>query len=358
MSYERLTSSDAAILYVDHQTGLANRVQTLSPPEYINNVRALVTIAEIVALSAQRAGYEVYAVMDASGTWSKLVEEAAPARMVQAGIIPMTWVGVGGELLSDWRSATGQAHGSSWPITCRSRETTSWGFSPREPRDRRTRSGAIDDEANLWRAAPKVPRPRPRRIVRRTMRHRQGPIVRLMNPRDIGELVKPFVFLDYFEFPNAVKSGLPVRPHSGIAAHTTLLQGSVDYADSTGKAGTPNPRSIEWMQAGGGVWHGDGPSFGESLRGFQLWIALPPSLELASAFSDYVDDDSIPRDGGTRLLLGTYRGMESTIQYREPVTYLSVRLRDGERWTYQRFRATRSRGSLLRRAVCSSTGIR
>jgi hypothetical protein len=31
--------------------------------------------------------------------------------MVQAGIIPMTWVGVGAELLVDWRSATGQAHG-------------------------------------------------------------------------------------------------------------------------------------------------------------------------------------------------------------------------------------------------------
>jgi hypothetical protein len=31
--------------------------------------------------------------------------------MVQAGIVPMTWVGVGAELLVDWRSATGQAHG-------------------------------------------------------------------------------------------------------------------------------------------------------------------------------------------------------------------------------------------------------
>lgn len=64
-----------------------------------------------VALSARKAGYDVYGVMDASGTWNKLVEEAALARMVQAGIVPMTWVGVGAELLVDWRSATGQAHG-------------------------------------------------------------------------------------------------------------------------------------------------------------------------------------------------------------------------------------------------------
>jgi redox-sensitive bicupin YhaK (pirin superfamily) len=176
--------------------------------------------------------------------------------------------------------------------------------------------------------------PTVRRIAHRTVGNRQGPITRLMSPGDIGELLKPFVFLDYFEFPSAVKSGLPVHPHSGIATHTTLLQGSVKYADSTGKAGTLRPRSIEWMQAGGGVWHGGGPSGGESLRGFQLWIALPPSLELASAFSDYVDESAVPRHGDTRLLLGSYREMESPIPYKEPVTYLSVQLRDGERWTY------------------------
>ena len=44
MSYERLTSDNAAVLFIDHQTGLANGVQTQSPPEFINNVRALATI--------------------------------------------------------------------------------------------------------------------------------------------------------------------------------------------------------------------------------------------------------------------------------------------------------------------------
>lgn len=176
---------------------------------------------------------------------------------------------------------------------------------------------------------------RARRIVHRTKGDRHGPITRLMSPGDIGELVKPFVFLDYFEFPEAVEKGLPVHPHSGIATHTTLLGGSMRYADSTGKAGTLRPRSIEWMQAGGGVWHGGGPSGKESLRGFQLWISLPSSLELAGAFSDYVDDAAILRSGVARLLLGSYAGMESSIAYREPVTYLHVQLRRGERWTYE-----------------------
>jgi len=132
-----------------------------------------------------------------------------------------------------------------------------------------------------------------------------------MSPGDIGELVKPFVFLDYFDFSSVVTSGLAVHPHSGIATHTTLLQGSVDYADSTGKSGTLRARSIEWMQAGGGVWHGGGPSGTELLRGFQLWLALPPSLELAEARSDYVDAASVPCSADTRLLLGRYGAMDS-----------------------------------------------
>jgi hypothetical protein len=49
-------------------------------------------------------------VIDASGTWNKLVEDAAIARMVQAGVVPITWVAVGAELLVDWRSHAGQDH--------------------------------------------------------------------------------------------------------------------------------------------------------------------------------------------------------------------------------------------------------
>jgi len=184
MSYERLTADNAALLMIDHQTGLANGVQTQSPPEFVNNIKGLASWGKLyklptivttsavdgpngpimpavtnllpdativhrpgevnawdnaefvtavkqigrkklliagistevclafVSLSAVAAGYEVYAVLDASGTWDKLVEQAAITRMVQAGIVPLTWVAVGAELLIDWRAPTGQAHGA------------------------------------------------------------------------------------------------------------------------------------------------------------------------------------------------------------------------------------------------------
>jgi nicotinamidase-related amidase len=62
-----------------------------------------------VALSAIKEGFDVYAVIDASGTWNKLVQRVAVARMVQAGVKPITWVAVGAELQADWRNPTGEA---------------------------------------------------------------------------------------------------------------------------------------------------------------------------------------------------------------------------------------------------------
>jgi nicotinamidase-related amidase len=183
MSYDRLTPDNAALLLVDHQTGLSNGVQDQSVPEYIIAVTALVKLAKafnlptvvttsaadgpngpvlpvitqtlpaasvvhrpgeinawdnkdfvaavnktgrkklivagvstevcvaFVALSAIEEGYEVYAVIDSSGTWNKLVQEVAVARMAQAGVKPITWVAVGAELQADWRKPTGKALG-------------------------------------------------------------------------------------------------------------------------------------------------------------------------------------------------------------------------------------------------------
>ncbi|MBN9888121.1 isochorismatase family protein [Salipiger abyssi] len=181
MSNERLTPENAAVLLVDHQTGLSNGVQDQSVPEFLTAVEGLAKtaksfglptvittsaedgpngpvlpvitghlpdapviqrpgeinawdnadfVAEVektgrkklivagvstevcvafVALSAVQAGYDVYAVIDASGTWNKLVQEVAVARMVQGGVKPITWVAVAAELQADWRKPTGQA---------------------------------------------------------------------------------------------------------------------------------------------------------------------------------------------------------------------------------------------------------
>jgi nicotinamidase-related amidase len=54
------------------------------------------------AIDALREGYEVYVVVDAIGGVSRVAHESAMQRMVQAGAIPITVLGLACELQRDW----------------------------------------------------------------------------------------------------------------------------------------------------------------------------------------------------------------------------------------------------------------
>ncbi|MGH8248648.1 MAG: hydrolase [Gammaproteobacteria bacterium] len=54
------------------------------------------------AISAVQEGYKVFAVVDASGTYSKMAQEITLARIVQAGVVPMDTAAVASELQKTW----------------------------------------------------------------------------------------------------------------------------------------------------------------------------------------------------------------------------------------------------------------
>ena len=54
------------------------------------------------AISAIAAGYKVFVVVDASGTYSKMAEEITLARVVQAGAVPMDTAAVASEIQRTW----------------------------------------------------------------------------------------------------------------------------------------------------------------------------------------------------------------------------------------------------------------
>ena len=175
-----------------------------------------------------------------------------------------------------------------------------------------------------------------REIVRRTHGRTRGPITRLVSPSDLGELIKPFVFLDLAEFDG---SEPPMRmehgwhPHSGIATVTVMLEGAVRYAETTGKAGVLAAGGVEWMRAGNGVWHTGAPEAGR-VKAFQLWVALPPELENAPNASHYLKPEDIQSEGPARVILGAHGHAKSPI-VAPPMNYLAVSLAPGERWSYQ-----------------------
>lgn len=175
----------------------------------------------------------------------------------------------------------------------------------------------------------------PRAIVHRTRGRTHGPITRLMSPGDLGRLLKPFVFLDLVHFrPAAGDQAFGMHPHSGIATLTFMSEGDVRYEDSTGQAGVLPAGGVEWMRAGAGVWHTGAPVGDTPGRGFQLWIALPASDELAPAQSLYLAPARVPEVGPARVLLGEHGGVRSDIPAPASMTYLAVRLREGEAWRY------------------------
>ena len=173
-----------------------------------------------------------------------------------------------------------------------------------------------------------------RRIVLRTSGRRHGPITRLVSPSDIGELIKPFVFLDHAEVMPRREPLFGIHPHSGIATLTVVLRGGLTYEDTTGKKGSVPTGGLEWMKAGNGVWHDGGPAPGESLHLFQLWVALPSSEENAAPESQYIAPDAVQEEGPVRVILGEYGRATSPIRAPAGINYFHVRLKGGQRWRY------------------------
>ena len=174
--YTRLRKDDAAVLMLDHQTGLFSLVRDFQPDEFKNNVLALAATAQYFklptilttsfengpngpmlpelkellpnapyiprpgqinawdnkdfvnavkatgkkqllmagivtdvciafpALSAISEGFEVFVVVDASGTFNAVAREAAHKRMAAAGVQLVNWFAVACELHRDWRN--------------------------------------------------------------------------------------------------------------------------------------------------------------------------------------------------------------------------------------------------------------
>lgn len=174
-----------------------------------------------------------------------------------------------------------------------------------------------------------------RRIVLRSSGYQHGPITRLVSPSDIGELIKPFVFLDHAEVVPTPEPLFGIHPHSGIATLTVVLRGGLAYEDTTGEKGSVPAGGLEWMKAGNGVWHDGGASPGEPLRLFQLWLALPPSQENAAPESQYIKPEAVQEDGPVRVVLGRFGEARSSIRAPAGINYFHVRLKSGQRWRYE-----------------------
>ncbi len=173
-----------------------------------------------------------------------------------------------------------------------------------------------------------------RKITHRTFGQRHGFINRMISPSDIGEHTKPFVFLDYIDGVLPMGAGFGWHPHSGIATFTYHIEGGSHIEESTGNKVTFGPGDVEYLQAGSGAWHTGGPKVGSRIKGFQLWISLPPELEEEDAKSTFLKKEEFEKNDNVKVLLGEYDEMKSKIIPPNDMNYLEVSITDQNHWTY------------------------
>jgi redox-sensitive bicupin YhaK (pirin superfamily) len=181
-----------------------------------------------------------------------------------------------------------------------------------------------------------------RPIIARARGQRHGPINRLISPDDLGDRLKPFIFLDFFDAEIEPGFGFGMHPHSGIATLTWQPGTDVSYSDTTGQNGVLKAGGLEWMNAGGGAWHQGSLMGSGRVTGFQLWVAMPPGVEDGPSFGQYVPPEDVaqaPIPGGTlRVLLGEIamdaERLASPITSHQDMTYLVVTLSPGSRWSF------------------------
>src|SRR3979411_1697444 len=153
-----------------------------------------------------------------------------------------------------------------------------------------------------------------RQIALRTRGRSHGGLTRLVSPGDVGERIKPFVFLDYFDADPTTAPKFGFHPHSGIATLTVILSGQAYYKETTGREGVIETGGVEWMRAGSGVGQPGGMFGTERIKGFQLWVAMPPELELAEPQSQYLGASDFHFAGPARVIAGEYDGVKSIVE--------------------------------------------
>ena len=176
---------------------------------------------------------------------------------------------------------------------------------------------------------------RARRVAHRTRGHSHGPITRLVSPSDVGEIIKPFVFLDYFDIDPKHMPPIGFHPHSGIATLTLLLEGQVSYEETSGTKGIIESGGVEWMRAAGGVWHTGGAVGTARAKGYQLWIALPPEMEGIESGAQYLGGEHFQSQGPARVILGRHGDATSKVSSPTTMNYLHVRLKKRGQWRYE-----------------------
>lgn len=153
------------------------------------------------------------------------------------------------------------------------------------------------------------------------------------------EELSPFVF---FDAGTMHRKDDGMHPHSGIGIITYFEGGELVHDDSGNNADTIKDGGVQWIQAGGGIWHEenyrkkrDEPSEVWMLGIHQLWLQLPETLEEAKPSYENVQPEQLPKVGNVKVVIGTYQEAVSPLRIPFNLTYLDVTLEKGQGFVFE-----------------------
>lgn len=171
--------------------------------------------------------------------------------------------------------------------------------------------------------------------------------VRQALPHKDFRFANPFIVLHHAG-PVLIEAGKKARihphPHRGFSPYTFMLQGEGFHRDNAGHDEIIKAGGVQWMFAGKGILHSEGPTETLQQQGgvqelVQLWINAPRANKWDKPFYQAATKEQLPpvlqQEGvSLRLASGDYDGQTGPIQNFTPVISIVGEINKGRRVSF------------------------
>ena len=151
-----------------------------------------------------------------------------------------------------------------------------------------------------------------------------GNLIRQPLPTQELDQVDPFLLLHHYKYevgPYSPGLSLSPHPHRGFEPVTFIFKGEQLHRDSLGNEGVLNAGDVQWMTAGSGVIHDEGPSkeFKGTMEGIQLWVNLPKKFKMTTPKYQDIKAELMPKipleneKGTIKVVAGELNGQKGPV---------------------------------------------
>lgn len=159
-------------------------------------------------------------------------------------------------------------------------------------------------------------------------------VVRQSLPTMQFRFANPFIVIHHmppkYFAPGSPEDRLHPHPHRGFAPVTFMLQGQGYHRDNAGNAMTVTGGDVQWMFAGKGILHSEGPSTDFLSKGgnyelLQLWFNVPAANKFEDPYYQYIKGEEMPAVAAAEgvaltLVSGNYEGKTGPLKNFTPIT--------------------------------------